>query len=458
MGTVYHARHRLMDRDVVIKVIKPALLENPDILRRFFAEVKAAGQLDHPNIVRAYDAEPAGGLHLFVMEHLEGENLAQVLQNKGPLPVAHACHYIRQVALGLQHASEKGMVHRDIKPANLMLTPRGKVKILDFGLARLASERSARTRLTQVGAVMGTPEYVAPEQALDASKADIRADIYSLGCTLFCLLVGRPPFQGDTLMDILLAQADMNKEAPSVRSLRPDVPETLAAVVAKMLAKDVTLRFQKPVEVAQALVEFCKTGQPAAQPAQRVAPHGVKSSDRGTMMATDTNCMPAPQGAKPGAATRASSSYQNMDRSAGSGGRKGRAAPRGRGWPMRAGIVVIVLGLVVGAWLAAGVLFRVKTPAGIVVLEIDQPGAQVFVDGNKISVQVPGDEQPLQIEVEQGGAHWLKVTKGGFQAFTKEITLQPGKPERIQVKLVQNPVIPPPPKIYGSGIRLGVSG
>src|SRR5947207_4854580 len=128
------------------------------------------------------------------MEYVEGKSLADVVQRKGPLPVAHACHYVRQAALGLQHAHERGMVHRDLKPHNLMLTPKGTVKILDFGLAKLASERQSRGGLTQDNAVLGTPAYMAPEQAQKTKTADIRADIYSLGCTLFCLLTGREPF------------------------------------------------------------------------------------------------------------------------------------------------------------------------------------------------------------------------------------------------------------------------
>jgi serine/threonine protein kinase len=159
MGAVFLAEHRVMERPVAIKVVNRALLDQPDALQRFFAEVRAAARLSHPNIVAAYDAEPAGDLHLLVMEYVEGVNLAEYLAQKGPLPVALACHFIRQAALGLQHAHEQGMVHRDVKPQNLMLTRKGQIKILDFGLARLASERGNRQGLTQVGSFMGTPEY-----------------------------------------------------------------------------------------------------------------------------------------------------------------------------------------------------------------------------------------------------------------------------------------------------------
>src|SRR5262249_28540210 len=140
MGVVYQAEHRLMERPVAIKVISKSVLDRPEALARFQGEVKAAGRLDHPNIARAYDADQAGELHFLVMEFVEGVNLAQILEQKGPLPIPHACHYVRQAALGLQHAFEQGMVHRDVKPQNLMLTPKGLVKVLDFGLARFATE------------------------------------------------------------------------------------------------------------------------------------------------------------------------------------------------------------------------------------------------------------------------------------------------------------------------------
>jgi hypothetical protein len=256
MGSVFLAEHKVMERPVAIKVISRALLDDTDAPRRFFAEVRAAAKLSHPNIVTAYDAEPAGDSHLFVMEYVEGVNLAQYLARHGPLPVSAACRFVRQAALALQHAHEQGMVHRDIKPANLMLTPKGQVKVLDFGLARLARERTERNGQTAMGTFLGTPSYVAPEQATDARTADIRADVYSLGCTLYTLLAGRPPFQEETV--VLLVLAHLEKQAPLLRSLRPDVTEALEGVVARMLAKEPQDRFQAPGEVARALVPFCK--------------------------------------------------------------------------------------------------------------------------------------------------------------------------------------------------------
>jgi predicted Ser/Thr protein kinase len=292
MGVVYQGQQTMMDRQVAIKVINKALLDNPDALARFHREVKAAAQLAHPNIVIAYDAERAGDLHMLVMEFVPGQSLAEYLHRKGPLPVAQACHFTRQAALGLQHAFEQGMVHRDIKPQNLMVTPKGQVKILDFGLAKVVSERQRQGDFTAQGAYMGTPSYSAPEQATDARSADIRADIYSLGCTLYCLLTGRPPFQESTDIKTLLAH--LHQEPLPLSDLRPDVPPALGAVVARMLAKDPGQRFQKPVEVAQALAPFCKAGAKVATPA--VAPPAAAPPEGITVAPEDTN--PAPDVAR----------------------------------------------------------------------------------------------------------------------------------------------------------------
>lgn len=256
MGVVYQAEHRTMERPVAIKVISEDILDHPDALTRFHAEVKAAARLNHPNIVQAFDAEQAGSLHMLVMEFVEGISLAEYLDRKGPLPVGLACHFARQAALGLHHAFDKGMVHRDIKPRNLMITPKGQVKILDFGLARMASERGKESRLTRHGDFMGTPEYVAPEQATDASTADIRADLYSLGCSLYCLLAGRPPFQEDTAVKLILAHLD--KAPTPLRTYRSDVPDELWAVIAQLLAKQPGDRYQTPAEVAKDLLSFAK--------------------------------------------------------------------------------------------------------------------------------------------------------------------------------------------------------
>jgi tRNA A-37 threonylcarbamoyl transferase component Bud32 len=256
MGQVFKARHRHLGRTVAIKLIRTERLDSPEAVRRFEREVRAAAHLDHPNVVLALDAAEIGGTHLLVMEYVEGAtDLSRLVRTNGPLPWPQACDYIRQAALGLQHAFEKGLVHRDIKPANLLLTADGKtVKILDLGLARLdppAGDAEQSSTLTQAGAVMGTPDYIAPEQALEPHTVDIRADLYSLGCTFYFLLTGRPPFPTGTLLQKL--NKHQHENPPAVEALRSDVPLGVAGVVRKLMAKNPEDRYRTPAEVAAAL-------------------------------------------------------------------------------------------------------------------------------------------------------------------------------------------------------------
>ncbi|OYW20869.1 MAG: hypothetical protein B7Z55_06620, partial [Planctomycetales bacterium 12-60-4] len=237
----------------------------------------------HPNIVAAYDAEQAGNTHFLAMEFVDGTDLASVVEQQGPLPVAKACDAIRQAATALQHAHERGMVHRDIKPHNLMISRNGQVRILDFGLAGFATETAlcdadeetdgtsvevAAAHLTTMGSVMGTPDYIAPEQARDAHFADIRADIYSLGGTLCFLLTGKPPFEAATVIDKL--KAHVEQPPPALDQLRDDVPPGLARVIERILAKDPADRFQTPEELADALRPFLRPMQVRRRPSRAV--------------------------------------------------------------------------------------------------------------------------------------------------------------------------------------------
>jgi serine/threonine-protein kinase len=259
MGQVYKARHVRLDRVVALKVIQPERLGSPDAVRRFYREARAAARLVHPNLVTVYDVDEAGGVHFLAMEYVDGVDLGRQVRERGPLPVARACEYARQAADGLQHVHERGLVHRDIKPANLLLSPDGRqVKILDLGLARLdaaAPVGEGTSELTQSGTLMGTPAFLAPEQARDARRADIRSDLYSLGCTLYYLLTGRQPFPGQSLAEVIVQhQLD---EPESVTKLRPDVPAGVAAVLRRLMAKRPEDRYQTPAEAAVALAPFC---------------------------------------------------------------------------------------------------------------------------------------------------------------------------------------------------------
>ena len=259
MGVVYLAHNSMMGRDEALKVIGRQIMERPGVLERFQREIRAVGQLHHPNIVAAYSAFRIEGGLVFAMEYVEGLDLSRLVKSKGPLPVAHAAYFAQQAALGLQHAHERGMVHRDIKPENLMLTSNGKarvVKVLDFGLARANRERKVDGGLTVEGQTLGTPDFMAPEQILSALDVDIRADIYSLGGTLYYLLTGRPPFPSNSPYDIY--QAHISRDLEPLNEVRPEIPAELAALVTKMMAKEPSRRFQTPGEVAQALAPFFK--------------------------------------------------------------------------------------------------------------------------------------------------------------------------------------------------------
>lgn len=259
MGAVYLAQHRKMERLVALKVIHDRWLDNRQTIERFHREVKAASQLNHPHIVTAFDADeagPAGTIHFLVMEYVEGDSLADYAAAHAPLPIAEACEYVRQAAVGLQAAHERGMVHRDIKPQNLIRSREGQVKILDFGLARLSEPETAPSAkpLTGEGAIMGTADYMAPEQAGEARHADIRADIYSLGCTLYELLTGQVPYPGGSAIQKITRRARDSATPPT--ELRREIPPALGAIVAKMMARTPDDRYATPGEVAAVLAPF----------------------------------------------------------------------------------------------------------------------------------------------------------------------------------------------------------
>lgn len=253
MGRVYRARHRWLDMQVAIKFLKDDLNGDDMLIARFRREALAVARLNHPNIVRATDGGVEANSLFLVTEYVPGASLTAV-QNEHLLAVPDVCEIICQAAAALQHANENGMVHRDIKPSNLMLSDSGQVKLLDLGIARFAQGQAT---LTETGHVMGTLDYMAPEQAGDSRNVDIRADIYSLGCTLYCLLTGVPPFYGpafDTPMSKLVAHNDT--EPPDVSLRRPKVPRGVLACLTKMMAKDRNDRQRTPAEVIAMLKPY----------------------------------------------------------------------------------------------------------------------------------------------------------------------------------------------------------
>jgi serine/threonine protein kinase len=265
MGTVFKAYHAMTDRVVALKLVNKALLANPPAVARFRTEVRLICSLNHPNIITAYDADSVGDMHFLVMEFGQGSDLRSWLKDFAPLPVNWCCDCIRQAALALEHAHQRGLVHRDIKPENLLVegadtsTP-PKVKLLDMGLARLIHEEPAEdAELAGAGKLMGTPDYISPEQATKASHADIRSDIYSLGATFYKILTGEAPFEGGDVRQRLMAR--LLTDAPRVTSRRIEVPQEVDEIVARMLAREPADRYQTPAELAEALFRFTFEGE-----------------------------------------------------------------------------------------------------------------------------------------------------------------------------------------------------
>jgi serine/threonine protein kinase len=252
MGEVFKARHRRMDRIVAIKKLPSGVADDQAALARFEREVKAAAKLRHPNIVAADDADEAKGVHFLVMEYIDGTDLSALVKSQGPLSVGQAVNYVLQAARGLECAHGRGVVHRDVKPANLLLDREGTVKVLDMGLARFEGTSSLEhTELTGAGQIMGTVDFMAPEQALNTRNADQRADIYSLGITLWYLLTARVAFPGETVMEKLLAHRE--QPIPSLRDICPHVTPVLEALFRKMVAKKVEDRCQSMSAVVAGL-------------------------------------------------------------------------------------------------------------------------------------------------------------------------------------------------------------
>jgi serine/threonine protein kinase len=399
MGVVYLVRNKLMGRLEVLKVVGGHLVERAGVRDRFLREVQSAAKLQHKNIVTAYSAIRLGQSIVLAMEYVDGNDLAKVVKSDGPLPVINACYFIYQAALGIQHAHERGMVHRDIKPANLIVARDGKkaiVTVLDFGLAKVTSEGQTDSGLTREGQMLGTPDFIAPEQIRDAQSADIRADIYSLGCTFYFLLTGGPPFHGEHLWDVYQAHFSMN--AGPLNLVRPEVPVELAASVAKMMAKETGRRFQTPGEVARELTRFFRpaASQPSASSAEtsHINPPSTPTQTWGVghtasspqpvgggfapaqPMTLGTVPAPAPRGpSKPnpeGVAWQSLIEFKETEPLIAAAKPKSEVTPisapvRRPPWVWASVATGVLTFVLFAAWL--GGAFKVKTPDGVIVLE-----------------------------------------------------------------------------------------
>jgi serine/threonine protein kinase len=263
MSTVLLCRHPSLERLLAVKDITPSKAAGYGRLQRFYREARATASLDHPHIVRAYDIEETDRGHLMVMEYVDGTSLSSLVTEHGPLPPLRAAHYIRQAALGLAAAHEKGIIHRDVKPANLLVDREGTVKVLDLGLALLADDECVLTQ-----GMLGSADYLAPEQSVDSHTVDARADVYGLGATFYSLLTGAPPVSGRTPMERALCHR--TRAYRPVGSFRSDVPEGLEAVVAYMMARTLEHRYPTMMAVAEALEPWTK--EPIAPPTETEMP------------------------------------------------------------------------------------------------------------------------------------------------------------------------------------------
>ncbi len=437
MGIVYRARDTMMDRLVVLKVVHKELLARSGASDRFLREIRSAARLQHPNVVTAYSADWLGDTLAFVMEYAPGDDLAKVVRTHGSVPVRAACYYAHQVALGLQHAHEKGMVHRDIKPSNLVLTRDGKkalIKILDFGLAKIVSEKGLDTGSTGDGAMLGTPDYMAPEQAMDAGRADIRADIYALGCTLYCLLSGGPPFRGSSLLELL--QHHQSTVARPLHEVQQDVPAELSAVVAVMMAKKPEDRPQTPADVARALAPFVR----AAPTASRVEPAIIEAAETQppvantitgsaqTLVAPDTK----PVGEVWSSLEPAVPIALPDDDEAESSRTIKTKNSKPWFWPAVA-IGVLVIGSV-GIWAISGLMATAAD--GTLVVDANEPAAEVLIDGQVVAVTWDTNHH-AELKLKPG-KHTVEVRKSGFTTFGDNIAIVSGERKELVAKLVRS--------------------
>jgi len=255
MGTIYIAQHEALDKTVVVKVLPPNLAADPEYQKRFLREARAAAKLEHPNIVQIYDAATESDMPYIVMQYIEGQDLQVLLDKKGRAPLGDSLSITKKVAQALAFAHKQGIIHRDIKPSNIMISKQGKVMVTDFGLARHISGTMSAT-VTQGGIVLGTPDYISPEQAM-GERTDGRTDIYSLGCTIFRMIAGRPPYEDPNPVTVMMKHVRDTDQPPLLRKLVADVPEVVEKMVDKMLKKNPSERYQTMEEVVAA-IDACK--------------------------------------------------------------------------------------------------------------------------------------------------------------------------------------------------------
>ncbi len=459
MGMVLKAHHRRMDRVVALKVMSPDAMKAPDAVKRFQREVQAAAKLTHPNIVMAFDADEANGKHFLVMEYVEGLDLSALVKKNGPLQLDFAIDCILQAARGLEFAHKRGIVHRDIKPANLLLDREGVVKILDMGLARIDASGlgGEQAELTSTGAIMGTIDYMSPEQAEDTKHADARSDIYSLGCSLYALLTGRCTYEGATVMKKLLAHRNAplpilsrdlmivrEPEGKSMSTLVVDARlKTLDEVFHRLIAKRPEDRFQTMTEVIAAL-ESCRSAEsPTVSFANRPAEMGEVplqdflagiSAESAVSLPLDPS---APTNAGMDATLLTSNGEVGTDPQTQNTVR--RPAPtqevdgstRSAGWGTKQTLVSAAVGLIA---LLLGVIFLWPTADGTLVVEILDPAVEMKLKGTELKFK-GGGIKPVSLKA---GDKKFVVTRGDVSFETDSLVLKKGEETKVKVDLVDD--------------------
>jgi serine/threonine protein kinase len=480
MGQVLKAEHRRMRRTVALKVISGPSMKDTDAIRRFQREVHAAARLIHPNIVTAFDANEHEGVHFFVMEYVEGRDLAELVNDEGPLPVAQAVDYVLQAARGLVYAHGKGIVHRDIKPGNLLIDDEGAVKILDMGLARMELSADDGQELTNTGQVMGTVDYMAPEQAEDTHAVDARADIYSLGCTLYRLLAGQPLYSADTIVKKLLAHR--SKPIPTLGDVRTGVPAALEATFQKMVAKRPEDRQPTMAHVVSELEMCLRDSAPCGTLPGSDEPTAdfplsdiVSRPNSGSGKSSSAAVAPRTEKTQT-AATEVTQDFTKGDTGV-SLGVVGwdKAAPAAAGPPSRgAGAsraltssslksrltqhrlpLLIAAALVSLALLAAGIVVFLPTADGTIRIEINDPSVEVTVAASGYTIK--GKTEEIHIKP---GEHTLHIKTGDLEFDTQQFTLGKGKNPAVKVELLDAKVqvVGAGGKILGEKSRVAVGG
>lgn len=483
MSQVYLAEHTRMHRRVAIKVLSTKLTREPGHLERFLVEARAIAALDHPNIIHAYNVDNDGGVYYLVMQYVEGHDLSRIVEVRGPLLPERAAEFIRQAAEGLSHAHARGLIHRDVKPGNLMVDRTGTVKIADLGLAlQLDLEDTSLTRLLGQG-LLGTTDYLAPEQALDCHNVDARADIYSLGCTLYFLLTGRPPFHEGTMAQRLMKHQSV--EPASIYTLRADAPFELVSICSKMMAKKPEDRFQNCRAVCTALSRWIAARNAAQTAIQRaeipeaVLAEGSSQSISQVLLATVSpeddereSLEKAPTVASPRkpaeptivSATTVADLYAR---------RRKKALIVNLSLCAAAALTVSV-----GIWVGVS---RLSVPAADLVaaseakgekgwIVFDWPsternGAKLLLDGKPVTVPAEG---AVEVAAEPG-SHSLMIVRPGFPIYERSVTVVSSQrrsvapwwggldsPEVAVTPTVPTPVPAPPPPPASAGPLLNL--